>query len=130
MQEISVASIQLTTDEYAKLKGTTVRYIRHLCEAKKIEAYEQLGTRSRGGKSYLIPLANLPDKEIRRYLKKHKMGELLKRSKEDVEKNINLSYESLSVKEKEELNLKNKVLDGWQKFKLEELKQKKLWTLT
>lgn len=120
MQEISVASIQLTTDEYAKLKGTTVRYIRHLCEAKKIEAYEQLGTRSRGGKSYLIPLANLPDKEIRRYLKKHKMGELLKRSKEDVEKNINLSYESLSVKEKEELNLKNKVLDDWQKFKMDE----------
>lgn len=121
MQELSLANIQLTVDEYAKIRGVTARYVRMLCDNKELES--KIITKQKGGKSgkvYLIPLAKLPEREIKRYLKAHKISDLLDKGKEDSEKIIDLSYESLSNKEREELNIKNKILDGWNKYKLEE----------
>lgn len=124
MQEI-ITGINLTVEEYAKLRGCTPQYICKLCSNGKISTFLQKGVRARGGKSYLIPLATLPNHEIKRYLKNHKKQELfLARKEESREENvIDLDYERLSIEQREELNIKNKILDGWIKYRQEEKKR-------
>lgn len=120
MQE-GIANIHLSVEEYASLRGCTVQYVRKLCSDKKLDA-EIPDTRRRGGRSgitYRIPLASLPDKEIKRYLKNRKKQELLERPVEHEEKVIHLDYEHLTADEREELNLKNKILDDWITFRNE-----------
>lgn len=70
----------------------------------------------------MIPLASLPDEEIRRYLKKKKKEEVLTAATVPVQEDviIDLNYEKLSAEEREQLNLKNKVLDDWIRFREED----------
>lgn len=116
--DIAISGVMLSPKEYAAIRGVTVQYVRRLCEDKEIDCFEKSGVRGRGGKSYQIPLSGLPEKEIRKYLKKHRMTDILHHKEEVV--SLPLSYEELSAQEREELNVKNKILDGWLTFKEEE----------
>ena len=102
-----LAGIKLTVAEYAKLRGCSERYIRNLCLKGKIIC-ELNAEKTRGGTSgisYLIPLASLPDKEIKRWIRKHSKEELLAKGKpiEEPEENkiIDLTYETLSDYQRE-----------------------------
>ena len=118
-----LAGIKLTTAEYSKLRGCSERYIRSLCEKKKI-ACESSNEKSRGGVSgisYLIPLASLSDKEIKRYMRKHPKEQLFASAvEEEEEKIIDLTYETLSASQREELVVKKRILEGWHSYRLEE----------
>ena len=121
-----LAGIKLTVAEYAKLRGCSERYVQSLCQKERIK-YEEVSIKSRGGTSgisYLIPLASLPDKEIKRYIRIHSKEELLAKGKpiEEPEENkiIDLTYETLSADQREELGLKKRILDSWHKYRLEE----------
>ena len=121
-----LAGIKLTVAEYSKLRGCSERYVQSLCQKRKIEV-EEVNLKSRGGVSgisYLIPLTSLPDKEIKRWIRKHSKEELLVASKaiSEPEENkiIDLTYETLTADQREELGLKKRILEGWHKYILEE----------
>lgn len=121
-----LAGIKLTVAEYSKLRGCSERYVQSLCQKRKIEV-EEVNLKSRGGVSgisYLIPLTSLPDKEIKRWIRKHSKEELLVASKaiSEPEENkiIDLTYETLTADQREELGLKKRILEGWHKYRLEE----------
>lgn len=115
----------LTAEEYAELRGCTARHIRQLCETGKLDARTVNGTRGRGGRTYMIPLASLSDKEIKKYLRRKRDQEVKARSEEEPNKVISLDYERLSTEEREQLNLKNKILDGWIAYRYEEKRRGK-----
>ena len=119
-----LAGIKLTTAEYSKLRGCSERYIRSLCEKGKLQCEIIKGAVGQGGISYLIPLTSLPDKEIKRWIRKHSKEELLVASKaiSEPEENkiIDLTYETLTADQREELGLKKRILEGWHKYRLEE----------
>ena len=121
-----LAGIKLTVAEYAKLRGCSERRVRTLCEKGKVK-YELTTEKARGGASgisYIIPLASLPDKEIKRWIRKHSKEELLAKGKsiEESEENniIDLTYDTLSASQREELLLKKRILDGWHSYRFEE----------
>ena len=122
MQE-GAASIMLSVEEYAALRGCTARYIRRLCDKDMLEHQT---VRARGGKNgavYQIPLASLSDEEVKRYLRKKKKEEIVRgpnRPAPDPDQIINLNYEQLTEEEREVLNQKNKILDGWLIYRQEE----------
>lgn len=121
-----LAGIKLTVAEYSKLRGCSERHVKALCLKRKIICEEVTGAKGggRGGISYLIPLASLPDKEIKRWIRKHSKEELLAKGKsiEEPEENkiIDLTYETLTADQREELGLKKRILEGWHKYRLEE----------
>lgn len=122
MQE-GAASIMLSVEEYASLRGCTARYIRRLCDKDMLDYRVLTGVRGRGGKEYQIPLASLSDEEVKRYLRKKKKEEIVRgpnRPVPDPKKIINLNYEQLTEEEREQLNQKNKILDGWLIYRQEE----------
>lgn len=121
MQKV-ISEIRLSVEEYAELRGCSVQYVRKLCADGKLE-YEL--EKQRGGRSgvvYRIPLASLPKKEIQRYIRRKEKGERLQ-NPEPEEPIIRLEYERLSQEERAELNLKNKILDNWITYRLEQKKK-------
>ena len=121
-----LAGIKLTVAEYSKLRGCSERHVRTLCEKGTVK-YELTTEKARGGASgisYLIPLTSLPDKEIKRWIRKHSKEELLVASKaiSEPEENkiIDLTYETLTADQREELGLKKRILEGWHKYRVEE----------
>ena len=69
--EEGIASVKLTVEEYAAIRGCTIQYVRRLFAENKLD--HEVSEKARGGRSgisYRIPLTSLPDKEIRRYLRK------------------------------------------------------------
>lgn len=124
MQE-GVAGIRLSVEEYAALRGCTTRYVSRLCVKGRIECEEVHGSRGQGGKEYQIPLASLSDEEIKRYLKKKKKEEVIavrrpNKPKPDASQIISLNYEALTAEQREQLGIKNKILDGWIQYRQEE----------
>lgn len=124
MQEGRIETM-LTAEEYAELRGCTVQYVRKLCELGKVDARTLTGTRGRSGRTYMIPLASLSDKEIKKYLRRKRDQETKTRAAEELTKVISLNYECLSAEEREQLNLKNKILDGWIAYRYEEKRRGK-----
>ena len=127
MEDI-LASVKITTSEYAFLRGCSEQYIRRLCDKGKIRTERK--TKSKGGGnsgvSYMIPLTSLSDREVKRYLKKHSKDEIFQAAAadpEEQEKIIDLTYETLTARQREELNLKNRVLAGWKSYRQEERKK-------
>lgn len=125
-----IANIRLTVEEYAQLRGCTIQYVRRLCSENKIE-YE-ITEKTRGGRSgisYRIPLTSLPDKEIRRYLRKldkeKRKQEAASSPEPDSSPPIRLDYERLSAEERQDLNRKNKILDDWIAYRYEEKRRGK-----
>ena len=114
---------KLTVNELALLRRVTPQYIRKQVTEGKITAEEISGVRGFSGKKYLIPVANLPEKDIRRYLRQRKLEEKLReeeeKASEEQEEVLPGNYEALSEKERQELNLKNKILDDWTNYRLE-----------
>ncbi len=127
--EEGIASVKLTVEEYAALRGCTIQYVRRLCAENKLD--HEVSEKARGGRSgisYRIPLTSLPDKEIRRYLRKRDREQgsregTAPQSMEAPEPPVRLDYERLSAQERQELNRKNKILDDWTTYRQEE-KQK------
>ena len=116
-----LAGIKLTTAEYSKLRGCSERYIRSLCENERIQCETVKGSVGQGGISYLIPLTSLSDKEIKRYMRKHPKEQLFaSAAEEEEEKIIDLTYETLSASQREELVVKKRILEGWHSYRLEE----------
>ena len=119
-----LAGIKLTVAEYAKLRGCSERYIRSLCEKGKLQCEIIKGAVGQGGISYIIPLTSLPDKEINRYIRLHSKDELLAKWKNieepEEDKIIDLTYETLSADQREELGIKKRILEGWHKYRGEE----------
>ena len=114
--ESILAGIKLTTAEYSKLRGCSERYVKALCLKGKI-ACELNTEKNRGGASgvsYLIPLTSLPDKEIKRYIRTHPKEKLLTTSRDenDSEENkiIDLTYETITADQREELGLKKRIV--------------------
>ncbi len=123
-----IASTMLSVEEYAELRGCTERYIRRLCQSGQLEHEIIRSCGGKSGESYQIPLASLSDEEIQRYLKKKKKEEVIAArgpNKPKTEKIINLNYEKLSGEERGQLNLKNKILDGWLQYREEERRKGK-----
>lgn len=126
-----IASIRLTVEEYAQLRGCSERYIRKQCERGDLQC-EETYERTRGGRSgisYRIPLSSLPDKEIRRYLRKldkeKRRQEADSSSEPESSPSIRLDYERLSMEERQDLNRKNKILDDWVAYRYEEKRRGK-----
>lgn len=121
-----LAGIKLTVAEYSKLRGCSERHVKALCLKGKIICEEVTGAKGggRGGISYLIPLASLPDKEIKRWIRKHSKEELLAKGKNieepEDENIIDLTYEKLTAEQRTELGLKKRILEGWHKYRFEE----------
>lgn len=119
-----IANIRLTVEEYAQLRGCSERYICKQCNENKLEHEVVENTRGRGGISYRIPLSSLPDKEIRRYLRKldkeKRRQEAASSPEPENSPPIRLDYERLSAGERQDLNRKNKILDDWIAYRYEE----------
>nr|DAT66202.1 MAG TPA: transposase [Caudoviricetes sp.] len=127
--EETITAIKLTTKEYADLRGCSERHVNRLCLSKKIDYLENTRKQRGGlsGISYLIPLASLPEKEIKRYLRKHKKEELLtpRTAKDNEDEVIDIDFERLSIEQREELNLKNKIINSWISYRQQEYKEGK-----
>ena len=126
-----IASIRLTVEEYAQLRGCSFQYASKLCAEGKVETVEDKN-KTRGGRSgisYRIPLSSLPDKEIRRYLRKLDKEKRRQEADSSPEPEssppIRLDYERLSAGERQELNRKNKILDDWVAYRYEEKRRGK-----
>ncbi len=72
--------------------------------------------------TYEIPLISLTEKEIKRYLRnQEKQAKQQKQEEPEPEtKVISLEYEKLSAEERQELNMKNKILDDWLNYRCQE----------
>lgn len=118
----NIMDVKLTPEECANLRGCTARYIRRLCQQGKLDCHEVKGNKGQGGVSYEIPLISLSDKEIKRYLRKQEQEEKKANPDPEPEENqiINLEYERLSAEERQELNMKNKILDDWLNYRCQE----------
>lgn len=118
----SITDVRLTPEEYASLRGCSTRYVRKLCQDGNIDCYEVKGNKGRGGITYEIPLISLTEKEIKRYLRnQEKLEKQQKPEKPESEtKVISLEYEKLSAEERQELNMKNKILDDWLNYRCQE----------
>ena len=126
MEDI-IANIKLTVEEYAKIRGCSPRYVQKLCIDKKLKYIPFKGRVGCGGVSFLIPLASLTESEIKRYLRKHKKEELLtpRTAKDNEDEVIDIDFERLSIEQREELNLKNKIINSWISYRQQEYKEGK-----
>lgn len=107
----------LTTKEYADLKGCTVQYARKLIFEGKLKAEETYGVGGRDGKSYLIPLSNiepeLQKKYQRRLARQH--SKEMKEAAAPESPNMELYTED----ERAEIALWKQILAEWNVFRNE-----------
>lgn len=115
--EENIATVKLTVAELAQLRGCSERYIQKQVKEGIIPAQAQ-SSRGRGGSSgvsWQIPLAQLPDKDIKKWLRLHRKKQAEQPS--DQVPTGPMDVETLTEEERQELNLKNRIIDGWLAFR-------------
>lgn len=104
----------ITAEEYAELKGCTVRWVRMLITQGKIKAEEKFGAGGKNGVSYLIPLAECDPSIIRKYNRKHKAAEPQEPKRPVM---VIQSVEQLTESEREEIAFWKRVLGEWEEYR-------------
>ena len=107
----------LTVNEYADLKGCTVRYVQKLISDNKLQATESFGAGGKCGLSYLIPLSSiepeLQEKYQRRLARQH--SKEMKETAAPESPNMELYTEE----ERAEIALWKQILAEWNVFRNE-----------
>lgn len=107
----------LTVNEYADLKGCTVRYVQKLISDNKLQATESFGAGGKCGLSYLIPLSSIePDlqkKYQRRLARQH--SKEMKEAAAPESPNMELFTEE----ERAEITLWKQILAEWNVYRNE-----------
>lgn len=104
----------ISVKEYAELRGCTERYVRKLISEGKIEAESIYGKKGRSGKNFVIPLASLEPKLLKKYKRIHNAAE----KKEEAEI-IPLNIENITEDERKEINIWKEILQNWRSFRTE-----------
>lgn len=109
----------LTVAEMAQLRGCSERYIQKLIQDNIIPAQAQssIARGGRNGVSWKIPLAQLPDKDIKKWLRQNRKKAAVQPS--EPESVTQLDVEKLTEEERQEVNLKNRIIDGWLAYRFE-----------
>ncbi|MCM1220448.1 MAG: hypothetical protein NC548_38780 [Lachnospiraceae bacterium] len=101
----------LTTKEYAELRGCTVRYVRKFVTDGRIKANEVRGSGGTAGVSYLIPLANIEPGLQRKYLRRKARREAAEEKREAEPASVDL--ELFTKEERAEMALWKSILADW-----------------
>ena len=108
----------LTVSEYADLKGCSERYIRQKIVNKEISADEIAGPVGRGGKSYLIPLAAIEPKYIRKWKRQQEQSKDETVSEiSDATEADRRTLEQLTAAERLEIAAWKDILKEWQQYR-------------
>lgn len=108
---------RLTIKKYADLRGCTVQYAGKLILEGKLEAEETYGAVGRGGKSYLIPLANI-EPELQKKYKRRLARQHSKEMKEAAAPETP-NLELYTEEERAEITLWKQILAEWNIFRNE-----------
>lgn len=102
----------ITVKEYAELKGITERHARRLIAERKLEAVIDFGAGGTAGKSYMIPLASIEPKLIKKHLRIH--GQ-----QDKGEKKVPMlaDLEKLTYGERQEIAFWKGVLTEWREYR-------------
>lgn len=107
----------LSVEEYAELRGCTVRYVTTLISKGTINAETVDGVRGgNGGKVYRIPLPGIEPKLITKYKRIQKQKEKLN-TEEPENKVVKLDYETISEADRQEIELWKEILQNWRTFR-------------
>ncbi len=106
--------VVLSVDEYATLRGCTVRYVQQLCQNKTIIANERFGAGGKNGLSYEIPLASCEPNIIKKYNRLHGIKENKEPKCPYV---IPDTLEELSTSERAEVAFWKSILSEWDEFR-------------
>ncbi len=107
----------LTVNEYADLKGCTVRYVQKLISDNKLQATESFGPVGRGGKSYLIPLSNIEPELQKKY--QRRLARQHSREMKEAAAPESPNMELYTEEERAEITLWKQILAEWNVFRNE-----------
>ncbi len=105
----------LTVNEYADLRGCTVRYVQKLISDNKIQASESFGAGGNCGKSYLIPLANIEPELQKKYQRRLARQHSREMKEAAVPESPNL--ELYTEEERAEIALWKQILAEWNAYR-------------
>lgn len=106
---------QITVEDYARLRGCTVQYVRKLVSFGKLKATERFGAGGKNGISYLIDLADCEPAVIKKYNRLHKV----RTGKTEPAKPRPLpeNPEELTEKDREEVAFWKKTVAEWDAYR-------------
>lgn len=102
---------QITVEEYAGLRGCSIRHARRLILNGKLRATERFGAGGRNGLSYLIDLADCEPEVIKKYNRIHRAER--ERASPVKLQAVPDNPEELTEKEREEVAFWKRVLGEW-----------------
>ena len=106
----------LTVAEYAGLRGCSERYARQMVLDGKIKAQEIEGSVGRGGKSYIIPLAAIEPKLIRKW-KQRQRKSADPEPEEEALPSGDRTLERLTAEERQEIATWMKIIREWHSYR-------------
>lgn len=107
----------LSVAEYADLRGCSERYARQMVLGGKIKAQEIEGSVGRGGKSYVIPLAAIEPKLIRKWKQRQRGASTDPDSSEEEELADDRTLENLTMEERTEISTRKEILNEWFRYR-------------
>ncbi len=107
----------LTVNEYADLKGCTVRYVQKLISDNKLRATETFGAGGDGGKSYLIPLSNIEPELQKKY--QRRLARQHSKEMKEAAAPESPNMELFTEEERVEITLWKQILAEWNIFRNE-----------
>ncbi len=106
----------ISVKEYAELRGCTERYVRKLISEGKINANRESSKRGgKNGEVFIIPLAALEPKLLKKYKRIHNAAE----KKEEAAEIIPLNIENITEDERKEIHIWKEILQNWRSFRTE-----------
>ncbi|MDD3415512.1 MAG: Mu transposase C-terminal domain-containing protein [Lachnospiraceae bacterium] len=106
---------QISTEEYAELRGCTERHVRRLISEGKIFATEKFSTGGKNGVKYSIPLAECDPKIIKKYNRIHNIKSA--ETKPEKPYLIPENVEQLTEDERSEVAFWKKILNEWDDYR-------------
>lgn len=108
---------RITVEEYAELRGCSIRHARRLISNGEVRATERFGAGGRNGLSYLIDLADCDPAIIKKYNRIHKVEQ--ERASPMKLQVVSDNPEELTEKEREEVAFWKRILGEWEAYRAE-----------
>lgn len=103
----------LTANEYAELRGCTVRYVQRLIKDGKIKANEVFGAGGKKGLSYQIQIADIEPALQKKYMRKLAKEKSREEEKENPSPPAPVNLEDYTEDERAEITLWKSILEEW-----------------